>query len=33
MKKDKNQKYRGQEELLLFPMEKNKISENKKKKI
>ena len=24
MKKDKNQKYRGQEQLLLFPMEKNK---------
>ena len=30
MKKDKNQKYRGQEELLLFPMEKNKTKASEK---
>ena len=30
MKKDKNQKYRGQEELLLSPMEKNKTKASEK---
>ena len=30
MKKDKNKKYRGQEELLLFPMEKNKTKASEK---
>lgn len=30
MKKDKNQKYRGQEEMLLFPMEKNKTKASEK---